>query len=136
MRKRSTVSLAVAIAAILVFASQAMASTWNFSWSGWVGGDRDSNTWSASGAGTHTWVKTSCSPHVGSLSGVTFTVELRRVRNLLPDVSLGTHGYACSNTDQSSGYSSASGGPHKFRFPYVSNGSMGGIDGIGYVNFP
>jgi hypothetical protein len=136
MRKKSTVGLILAVAVILVFASQAMASTWNFSWSGWVGGDHDSNTWSASGAGTHTWWKTSCAPHVGSLTGITFTVEVRRVRSFAPDVSLGTHGYNCNNTDGSTNYSSSAGGPHKFRFPNVSNGSMGGIDGTGHVNFP
>lgn len=135
-RKRRVLTIAAVIGAACIFASQASASVWNFWWEGWVGGSRDSNTWSAQSAGTHQWVKLTCKPHVGNLTGVTFTVEVRRVRSFLPDVSLGTHGYNCNNNQQSTNYSSSDGGPHKFRFPYVSNGSMGGIDGTGRVIFP
>lgn len=132
---RSGFGVALAAGAMLLFAGQAIASTWNFSWSGWIGGSHDSNTWSASRAGTHTWVKTSCHA-VAPIPGGSFDVEVRRVRSLLPDVSLGTKRYTCNNTDEAKGYASDGSGPHKFRFPYVSQGSNGGISGAGHVNFP
>lgn len=69
-------------------------------------------------------------------SGGSFTVELRRVRTAMPDVSLGTKSFSCSNTDQTGNYSSGASGRHKFRFPYVAQGSNGGITGNGKVVFP
>jgi hypothetical protein len=132
-RTSSAVTL-LAIAGVLVLAGQALASTWDFSWSGWRGGTRDSNTWSAQKAGNHTWVKETC--HADApLSGGTFKVEIRKVRSLQPDQSLGSKTYTCSNTDESKSYASPGSGPHKFRFPSVQRGDVG-ISGTGHVNFP
>lgn len=132
-RRRGVVT-SLAILIVLACAGQALASTWNFSWSGWRGGTKDSNTWSASRAGNHQWVKDSCHADA-AVSGGTFTVELRKVRSLQPDISLGTKTYSCSNAQESKGYSSPGSGSHKFRFPTVSRGDIG-ISGTGHVSFP
>lgn len=136
MRIRRWALPACAAAAFLVFAAQAFAGTWYFTWDGWRGGTRDSRTWHSNNAGTHAWYKDRCRPTAAGLSGGTFTVELRRVRDWLPDISLGTRTFYCNNNPTGHGYASSAGGDHKFRFPYVSWGGQGGITGSGHVTYP
>jgi predicted secreted protein len=133
-RRAAFATIAATCAITLAFAAAAFASTWNFTWSGWRGGTRDSNTWSASKAGNHQWVKDACHADA-AVPGGSFTVEIRRVRSLQPDQSLGTKTYHCNNTVESKGYASPGSGPHKFRFPTVSQGAVG-ISGKGHVSFP
>lgn len=131
--KRLTTVLALVV--VLIFAAQATAATWQFSWYGWKGGTRDSSTWGARYTGTHTWVKETCRA-VNNVSGRYFGVEIRRVRSFQPDVSLGTQRFACTNNDAAARYYSGGGGKHKFRFPYVDRGNLDGIRGTGHVNYP
>ena len=131
---RSGSITALAVFVVLALAGQAIASTWNFSWAGWRGGDRDSRTWSASRSGNHQWVKRTCRADA-DLSGGVFDVEIRKVRSLRPDLSLGVKRYRCDDGDESKGFSSPGGGPRKFRFPFVSRGDVG-ISGSGHVSFP
>jgi hypothetical protein len=67
--KRGRLSALLALAIVVVFAAQAVAATWNFTWSGWSGGDRDSRTWNATRTGGHSWWKTSCRADAGGYGG-------------------------------------------------------------------
>ncbi len=129
-----TVAATAAAAFLLVVVSQAAASTWNFTWSGWKGGTHDSSTWSASTSGNHAWVNVRCRAD-GAVSGGQYKVEVRRVRSLQPDESLGVKTYGCNNNLQNKKFNSGNSGKHKFRFPWVEKGSIG-ISGNGRVNYP
>lgn len=122
-------------ASMLILAATALANRWDFGWSGWHGGSKDSRTWVASRVGTHSWYKETCHSDGYQTPGGTFVVELRRVRSFAPDVSLGTHQFNCNNTNGYHTYSSDGSGEHKFRFPSVSQGYIG-ISGTGHVNYP
>lgn len=135
MLRSKRLTTALALVAVLIFAAQAAAGTWQFSWNGWKGGSRDSRSWHARYTGTHQWVKETCRA-VNNVSGGTFTVEIRRVRSFRPDVSLGTRRFYCNNNDAAARYYSDGGGKHKFRFPYVGRGDLDGIRGTGHVNYP
>lgn len=131
--KRSAATAAVAVF-LVALVSQASASTWNFSWSGWHGGTHDSSTWSASKSGDHGWVNVSC--HADApVSGGQYKVEIRRDRSFLPDVSLGIKTYGCNGNLQNKKFNSGGSGEHKFRFPWVEKGTIG-ISGKGRVNYP
>lgn len=120
-------------ALVLPFAaSQAVAAQWNFTWSGWIGDNKRSNSWDAGAAGTHVWTKQQCIPS-GSQDARPFSVEIRRHRTLQPDYSLGIRTLTCNNNNQSRNFPGPASGSHHFRFRDVGNTW---ISGEGRVNYP